>query len=214
MCFKPKAGTRNLTRTNTRTGTEYLKLGRAPKIRQREEPQRAGTRRLRLRAAGKSRHVSVRGSRTEAKLNHSPEADHALSKPCAAAAVSLRPPAGSGVSPLLHRLPGQLQAPPRDPAHPAPDPRSRLRHAQSRPRGNGARLVFLRLAGKPPTRPLRMFVSVSTTETSFSIPVATMTPLELPRGARSNLFTPRLPLPRPPATYACFSPEKIWVFLA
>lgn len=165
-------------------------------------------------AAGKSRHVSVRGSRTEAKLNHSPEADHALSKPCAAAAVSLRPPAGSGVSPLLHRLPGQLQAPPRDPAHPAPDPRSRLRHAQSRPRGNGARLVFLRLAGKPPTRPLRMFVSVSTTETSFSIPVATMTPLELPRGARSNLFTPRLPLPRPPATYACFSPEKIWVFLA
>lgn len=38
-------------------------------------------------------------------------------------------------------------------------------------------------------------------EVSFSIPAATMTPLEPPRGAGSNLFTSRLPLPRPPATH-------------
>lgn len=70
VCFKPKAGTRNLTRTNTRTGTEYLKLGRAPKVRQREEPQRAGTRKLTLRQASPDMCLSVghgrRRSRTTA----------------------------------------------------------------------------------------------------------------------------------------------------
>lgn len=61
--------------------------------------------------------------------------------------------------------------------------------------------------------PENVYFYVSATEVSFSVPAATMTPLEPPQGALSNLFTPSLPLPRPPATHTGFSPERIWVFL-